>query len=390
MKILYLSDVYFPRVNGVSTSIRCFREELLRLGHSVDLVVPRYGDEPDEPGVFRVAGGTVPFDPEDRRIRRRAFLDQKARLLDQGYDLIHIQTPFVAHRVGIRLARELNVPVVETYHTFFEEYLYHYVPLAPRALLRGLARRFSRTQCNRVDHIVVPSNAMMETLKGYGVTAPMSRVPTGLRIEDFAAGNGLRFRKKYRIPEQRPTLVHVGRVAFEKNISFLIEVLGVLVSRVPDALLVIAGEGPALPSLKRRTQELGLSENVLFLGYLDRATELMDCYRAADVFVFASRTETQGLVLLESMALSVPVVSTAVMGTQDILQAGKGCLVAKDDKNDFASKVLRLLSDHGLRKRLRQEAREYAISEWNAPTMARRLVGVYQDLVGSGTGRVAA
>ena len=381
MKILYISDVYFPRVNGVSTSIQTFRAELQALGHQVDLVVPRYGDEAEADGVLRVPGFSVPFDPEDRLIHRRALKAHEDELAARAYDLIHIQTPFVAHHMGLRLARRTGLPVVETYHTFFEEYLYHYVPLAPRAVMRSLARFFSRRQCNRVDRLVVPSRAMEEALEAYGVETPMERLPTGLKPNEFMAGNGAKFREKYRISSDRPTLVHVGRVAFEKNISFLLRVLVRVAQEIPEVLMVIAGEGPALNSLRREAEALDLLDHLLFVGNMDRATELMDCYRAADTFVFASRTETQGLVLLEAMALSVPVVSTAMMGTKDILEPGKGCLVAEEDEADFSTKVVRVLGDAELRTRLRREAREYALGEWNAGVMAKRMEAVYEELV---------
>ncbi|MEL7062019.1 MAG: glycosyltransferase family 4 protein, partial [Acidobacteriota bacterium] len=119
-----------------------------------------------------------------------------------------------------------------------------------------------------------------------------------------------------------------------------------------------------------------------FVGYLDRSSDLLDCYRAADLFIFASKTETQGLVLLEAMALSVPVVSTAFLGTRDILGPGKGCLVAEDDEEHFASQVLRLLHDHELRGELRKHARDYALGEWSASVMAERMADLYGRLVG--------
>jgi len=123
-----------------------------------------------------------------------------------------------------------------------------------------------------------------------------------------------------------------------------------------------------------------LTHNVRFVGYLDRAEALLDCYRAADVFVFASRTETQGLVLLEAMTLGVPVVSTSVMGTRDILAPGKGALIALEDVQDFAAATVRVLSDAALRERLSREAIEYAAS-WGAPQMARRLEAFYRQLI---------
>ncbi|MEM9554035.1 MAG: glycosyltransferase [Acidobacteriota bacterium] len=386
MKILYVSDVYFPRVNGVSTSIATFRDELTRLGHTVHLIAPDYPgiDHPSmrpSPDLLRMPSWRVPFDPEDRMMGRRRVLALGDRLAAEGFDLVHIQTPFVAHRAGVALARRLGVPVVETYHTYFEEYLYHYVPFAPRGLMRALARRFSRSQCNEVDAVVVPSRAMAEALRGYGVDAPMERIPTGLRPEDFRGGNGNEFRQRFRIHDGRPTLVHIGRLAFEKNVEFILRMLRRVVDEMPEVLLVIAGEGPAQSSLKRLVARLRLQENVLFVGYLDRSGDLLDCYRAADAFVFASKTETQGLVVLEAMALAVPVVSTAYMGTRDILEPGRGCLVADDDESDFAHKVLLLLRNPELRTKLRRDANDYALGSWNAAVMAERMVELYRRLL---------
>ncbi|MDA8019580.1 MAG: glycosyltransferase [Thermoanaerobaculia bacterium] len=381
MKILHLSDVYFPRVNGVSTSIATFVPELEALGHRCHLVAPRYGDEADVDGITRVNGRRVPFDPEDRIAPLGAFLGFGDRFVREGYDLIHVQTPFNAHRAGVRLGERLGVPVVETYHTYFEEYFHCYVPFVPRKILSGIARGLSRRQCNQVDAVVVPSRAMADALRDYGVTTRLERIPTGLRPEDFNGGNGTQFRERYRIHDDRPTLVHIGRLAHEKNVDFILRVLRRVADEIPDVLLVIAGEGPAQPSLRRLAESLGLTQHVLFVGYLDRGSDLLDCYRSADAFVFASRTETQGLVLLEAMALCVPVVSTAVMGTKDILEPGKGCLVAEEDEGDFSAKVLRVLRDPETRNALRREARDYALGEWCARTMAQRMVSLYESLI---------
>ncbi len=385
MKILNVSDVYFPRVNGVSTSIQTFSRELAKLGHECHVIAPDYGlpekEGPYEPHMIRVPGWKVPFDPEDRFMAPSKIRAYESQLRAERYDVLHIQTPFLAHKVGVELGRKLDLPVVETYHTFFEEYLHHYLPLVPRALSRRFARYYSRRQCNEVDAVVVPSRAMEDSLRDYGVTTFLERLPTGLRLEDLRGGNGQTFRDRYHIPTERPTIAHIGRVAFEKNIDFLLRVLEQVVKLVPEVLMVIAGEGPALEALHRQVVELDLQDHVLFVGYLDRATELLDCYRAADAFVFASRTETQGLVLLEAMALSVPVVSTAVMGTKDILEPGFGALVAEEEIGDFSRKVAQVLQDADLRCRLRREARDYVARCWEASRMAKRLEELYQRLM---------
>ncbi len=384
MRILYISDVYFPRVNGVSTSIRTFRRELQALGHEIVVVAPEYPQQAvnGEDGIIRIAARNIPMDPEDRLMRGDALGTLPAALGGQPFDLVHIQTPFAAHYAGLRIARELELPCVATYHTFFEEYLYHYVPFAPRALMRALAREFSRRQGNQVDALVVPSRAMHEALTNYGVTSPMTILPTGVRLEELAGGDGAAFRRAHDIPPERPLLVHIGRVAFEKNIDFLLYTLLRVRSRHPDAMLLIAGEGPALPHLQKLARSLLLEDSVKFVGYLDRASTLLDCYRAGDVFVFASRTETQGLVLLEAMALGVPVVALSEMGTRDILDAGRGALVAAHEEQDFADKVCSLLDAPALRKRLSLDGRDYA-AEWSAAKQAERLAAFYVHVIGA-------
>jgi len=380
VRILFVSDVYFPRVNGVSTSIQTFRRELASLGHETVLLAPQYpAPHPDEPGIVRIASRRVPLDPEDRAMHWTQLRDKHKSLAGQRFDLVHIQTPFLAHYAGLSLARRWGIPAVATYHTLFEEYLYHYAKLVPRGAMRALARGFSRSQCNALDAVLVPSIAMRETLERYGVEVPMAIVPPGIRLTEFAGGDGARFRARRGIDPGRPMALFVGRVAFEKNIDFLLRMPPHVRREIPDVLLVICGEGPAERSLAKLVTELGLTDNTRFVGYLDRTTELLDCYRASDVFVFASRTETQGLVLLEAMTLGVPVVSTAVMGTRDILDPGKGALVAPEDEREFAAAVVNVLSDGGTRTRLSEEAVEYA-GTWDAPNTAARLEAFYREV----------
>jgi len=382
MRILYISDVYFPRVNGVSTSIRSFRRELQAIGHEVVVVAPEYSQSApaDEAGIVRVPARGVPLDPEDRLMRSRALRELPARLGARAFDLVHIQTPFAAHYAGLRIARDLGVPCVATYHTFFEEYLYHYVPFAPRGLMRALARSFSRRQGNQVDALVVPSRAMLSTLTAYGVRSPMAILPTGLSLDEFAGGDGASFRRAHGIPPERPVLVHVGRVAFEKNIDFLLRALDCVRLRYPDVLLLIVGEGPAQSRLKDIVHRLRLEANVQFIGYLDRTTALLDCYRAGDVFVFSSRTETQGLVLLEAMALGVPVVAIAEMGAIDVLEAGRGAVMAPPEEHAFADAVCKLLDSPSLRRQLAAEGRQYS-TRWDAALQARRLAEFYAGVL---------
>jgi len=381
MRILMISDVYFPRVNGVSTSILTFQQELAAQGHEVHIVAPHYpAGHPEEPHISRIESGYVMLDPEDRLMKSAKIHELTPKFHKHEFDIVHIQTPFLAHYAGIKLARALDVPTIETYHTFFEEYLYHYVPLLPKFITRRITRSFSRSQCNSVNAVIVPSTAMSTVLQQYGCNTPIHIAPTGIQMAKFESGMGSRFRAKHNIPEERQLLLHVGRVAHEKNIGFLLNMVARLKVDHPQVLFLICGEGPAKTDLEQQVKRMGLVDNVMFVGYLDRETELLDCYRAADVFVFASRTETQGLVLLEAMALGVAVVSTAVMGTIDILSPNRGALVAQEDTEDFSAKVSRLLNNRELRLSIGDEGRRYA-ETWSAPATARRVVDIYQGVI---------
>ena len=380
LRILMISDVYFPRVNGVSTSIRTFRRELLAQGHEVTLIAPEYPGYVDtDNNILRVTARQVPMDPEDRMMRRHQIDALWPSLKQRRFDVLHIHTPFIAHYAGLYLARQLNIPVVETYHTFFEEYLYHYVPLVPRALMRLIARRVTVSQCNAVQRVIAPSRAMLDALQNYGVRSPVDILPTGLEASQLKLGDGARFRAKHGIEQGRPTLLYVGRVAHEKNIDFLVNCFKRVQAALPSALLLIVGEGPAREHLQSLVHKLQLDSAVKFIGYLDRDTELLDCYRAGDAFVFASRTETQGLVLLEALAQGTPVVSTMHMGTRDVLHNTQGTRIVAEDEQEFSQACIGLLRDNAARQQLAARAPQDA-ARWSSREMAGRLVRLYSEL----------
>ena len=380
MNILMLSDVYFPRVNGVSTSIQTAARWLSERGHAVTLVAPDYGQTDTEAfEILRVPAHGLFFDPEDRLMRGSALRAVYRGLVARSWDVIHVHTPFQAHRLGVRLARACGAPVVESYHTYFEQYVAHYLPWLPAGMLRAASRSLSRWLCHQVDHLVVPSDEMTRVLGGYGIRVPHTVLPTGIDLQRFAGGDGAAFRARHGIAPQRPVVATVSRLAREKKIDFLLEVVAKARETMPDLLLLVAGEGPDAPRLRELAAAPALAGAVRFFGYLDRDSDLLDCYRAADAFVFASPTETQGLVLIEALALGVPVVSTAVMGTASVLRDAQGARIAPESVSEFAQLVVTLLNDPSERERLAQRARLDARA-WAVPTLMGRLEQLYRDL----------
>lgn len=382
-----LSDVYFPRVNGVSTSIRTFARWLARMGHAVTLVVPDYGpesgQEQHDDGAFeiiRLPARVIFFDPEDRLIKGQALGGAMRMLAARQWDVIHIHTPFRAHQLGIRLAAMTGLPTVETYHTYFEEYVGHYLPWLPAGLARWAARRASRYLCHGVDHLIVPSGQMVDVLNRYGVRTPSTVIPTGIELAEFSGGDGERFRAAHGIAAGAPALVTVSRLSQEKNIGFLIRVVARLVPEFPQLQFLIAGEGPDAPRLRQLVAALELERNVRFFGNLDRRSTLLDAYRAGDVFVFASPTETQGLVLIEAMALGTPIVSTAVMGTATVLRDARSARISHEDETAFAEHVASLLRSPDHRRAL-SEAGPLDARRWSTDALMQQAEGLYASLV---------
>jgi glycosyltransferase involved in cell wall biosynthesis len=326
-----------------------------------------------------VPARAVPFDPEDRVMSWRKLKRCLHAVPRQRCDLVHIQTPFLAHYAGLHAARRRGVPVLATCHTYFEDYLHHYMPLLPGFAGAWLARSLMTRQLNAVDAVVSPSEPVRRRLLEYGVTKPIHVIPTGMPEDRFVPGDGVRFRARFGIAPATPLLLNVGRVAHEKNLSFLLRMMLRLRKQVPDAVLLIAGEGPARASLSREARNLELGSSVRFIGNLDREQGLNDCYAAADVFVFASRTETQGLVLLEAMAQARAVVSTACLGTRSVLTSGSGACVVEEDEDDFATAVASVLGDKGRAHRMGRQGLDWA-KQWSSLALARRMADLYGQL----------
>ncbi|MEM7304022.1 MAG: glycosyltransferase [Pseudomonadota bacterium] len=382
MNILMISDVYFPRINGVSTSIQTFKNEFEKLGHRVVLIVPAYKEHEEEKNIYRIPSRRIPYDPEDRMMKYKAMVKLASVLEQQKFDLVHIHTPFVAHYAGVKLSKLLNIPCIATYHTLFEEYLYHYIPLVPKQIMRFFTRRFSSSQNDQVQGVIAPSSIIVNLLKEYGVQNKITIIPTGIDSKRFENGDAERFKTKYNIPNNKKILLNVSRVAFEKNMGVLIEMLQQVKKEISDVHLIIAGEGPAKKSYMQLASKLDLDDNISFVGYLDRDTELVDCYHCADLFVFSSKTETQGLVLLEAMAAGTPVISVAEMGTKDVLKDCRAAIITTGEVDDFSSKVISVLSHQGQLDTLKSEAKPYSAT-WDSTALAKKMLEFYQMIIKS-------
>jgi glycosyltransferase involved in cell wall biosynthesis len=226
--------------------------------------------------------------------------------------------------------------------------------------------------------VVVPSKPMLDVLTQYGIDKPMSVIPTGIDKHFLTKRNSDVFKLNYQLPMDKKILLYVGRVAKEKNIEFLLHVVKNISREYKDILLLITGEGPADKDLDLKIKELGIYEFVKRLPYLDRGNELPQCYSAADVFVFSSKSETQGIVPLEAMAQGTPVVAIAEMGIASVIKNNEGAFATKDNLEEFVSCVKKLISNDKLHASQSKKAYKYVKENWTATAQAEKVVSFYK------------
>jgi 1,2-diacylglycerol 3-alpha-glucosyltransferase len=391
LKIVYATDNYWPRVSGMAVSIDTFRHELTQLGHEVHVLVPWYPGrlqltrKAGRRNVHRLRSFRVPFSSEDRLAlpneKKRIF----ARLDALRPDLIHVQTEFTMGRLALRYAITRGLPLVISCHTYFEQYFRHYVPFFPQPFISWATRWYSRRFFNKAHALVVPSEHMRSVLVEYGVTSPTAIIPTGFEHSRFAGINREQERQSSFLYEQYPQLkgrkivLTVCRLGKEKNVDFLLDVFARVAPDVPDAMWLLVGDGPHREGLLARIQKEGLEQRVVMTGYVPRE-RIKHVFALGDVFAFASKTESQGLVTVEAMSCGTPVVALGEMGTRDVMAGDNGGFMVGEDVTWFATRVRDLLTNQVLHQRKSIEALQYS-QRWNASALAEKMLRLYHQVI---------
>jgi 1,2-diacylglycerol 3-alpha-glucosyltransferase len=380
MKIAIFTEVYRPIVNGVVTSVDSLAEQLRALGHDVFTFAPHIPKGAESAGrVFRMPSLPLPARTEYRLTLPLVARRNKARFLSQC-DVIHSHSLFITGWMASYYARRrFRVPLIYTYHTLLEQYA-HYSPLGSR-LTSQLTRELTKTYANAADAVIVPTKAVAGELRRYGVNAPICVVPTGIDIDVFRRADkraGLAIRDKYAVPPAAPLLLLVSRLAHEKNVPLALEALKTLRLRVPDAHLLLVGSGPLRHALEVQVHGAGLEGVVHFAGSVEHG-DIPSFYAAADVFVFPSVTETQGLVLAEAFAAGVPVVALDNPQTRDVFgEHLAGAIVS--DAQSMAHEVAELIVNSE-RRALAAIHAKTAASAFDARATAGRVFAIYEAVV---------
>jgi glycosyltransferase involved in cell wall biosynthesis len=378
LTVLMVSESYLPRISGVVISVAGFTRALRAQGHRVLVAAPVYpGHRDEDPDVIRLPAVPAPGTPDFTLtipLARRLLQDPRV----EQADIAHVHSPFLAGRLGLAVARRFHRPLVFTHHTLYDEYV-HYVPLVPPLVTRPLARWWVRAFANHCDLVVAPSEAIRGRLRDQGVTARLEVLPTGgIDSGQFVHLDGRALRARYTVPPAAPLLVTVSRLAPEKNVDLVLRAFQ-QVAEASEAYLLVVGDGPSAGDLQRLAGDLGISGRVRFAGALPHDAALA-AMTGSDLFVFASQTETQGVVLVEAMAAGLPVVAVARAGAAEVVRDGESGALVEPAPEALAAAVRRMLADPARRTAMSRRARDIA-AEYAVPTLARRLAALYQSVV---------
>jgi len=378
LKIGFFTDTYLPQVNGVVSSIELFRQELERLGHEVYIFCPKIEDEEDTEKIMRFHSFKFLFQPE-----YHVSIPFSRHLLKgfwtKDLDIVHAHTPFSIGLLGYYYAYIKRVPFIHTYHTLYPEYIKAYI-LKGKLITPKMVAKLSAYFSNRCDLTIAPSEKIKSLLKDYGVEKPIVTLATGIKIEEFskkAAKND--FRKKYGLKNSDKLLLYVGRLGKEKNIDFLIQVLGFLNKKSKNYKLILVGDGPHKVQLKKIARKLNLSGNVIFTGYFFKP-ELIKAYQASDFFVFASLTDTQGLVIMEAAASGLPIVAIKDKAFKNILKDKQNGFATSEDTQEFAEKIKFLTANKKLYRKMSKKSGELA-NQFSIKRQTQKLVKIYRNLI---------
>jgi glycosyltransferase involved in cell wall biosynthesis len=375
VRIALFTNNYLPFCGGVTISVETLRRGLEARGHDVWVFAPRFREPvADAPRVVRypsVPAATypefslaVPFAPAIARLVRGLAID-----------VFHAHHPFLLGPVAARFARALDRPLIFTYHTRYEKYA-HYVPLY-RRMVESAAVRLSTRFADRAAAVIAPSALIRDELRQRGVRSAIAVVPTGVDVARFRPGDRPSARRALGLPVDDPVVLYVGRLDREKSVGRVLAAFERVAGTLPRARLVLVGHGTEAERLQRRAAESPVAARVHFLG-VRAHDDTVTCYQAADVFLFGSETETQGLVLAEAAACGVPAVTVAASGCDEVVRDGESGLLTKADPAALAEAAIILLLDASRRHAMAARAREIAERDFDVQRQIDRTLAVYE------------
>jgi glycosyltransferase involved in cell wall biosynthesis len=379
MNIAIFTNNYLPNPYGVTVSVETFREELEKRGHAVYIFAPIWKGYTDtNPNVFRYPSIDIEFKfrfplplPYSWRIRKI--------LKNLKIDIIHAQHPNLLGSAARRFAKKKKIPLVFTWHTLYDRYM-NFVPLVPKKWAANYITKKAVAYANGADAVIAPTASIIPILKKWGVKKEIIPIATGIKAEEFFGADREVIRKKYKIADDEIVLFLVSRLTEEKNIEFVFRAVKNILADSPlgKVKFLVAGDGYLLPKLKKYCEAEKISASVIFAGLVPHG-ELKNYYASADIFVYGSKSETQGIIPLEAMYMNLPIVAVDSTGVSSLmLNKANGFLVREDEK-EFSDPVLKLINDASLRKRFGEASGKIARENFTSEVCTEKLLRVYEN-----------
>jgi glycosyltransferase involved in cell wall biosynthesis len=383
LRIAMVTNNYLPFIGGVPLSIDRLHKGLLKTGNSVLIIAPTYRESWEDPRDGSVYRCPVLFYTKNGEFPAVNLFRSEIRKVLRTFnpDLIHVHHPFMLGWSALLFAKRAKLPVVMTYHTRLERYTqYVFGPgtMVKNFLIHVMIKHFA----NRCDAIIAPSSSTEEYLRNLGVSAIIETIPTGINIEAYQMWT------EEQIKETRDSFVQAGenllisvsRIAEEKNLDFLIAALEKLKDTCATPFTcILIGEGPERKRLEEKVRARGLQDTILFLGKLP-PSQVVRCYLAADLFVFASTSETQGMVLLEAMAGGCPVVAIRSSGVYEVVHDGFNGYKVPESTNIWAETANTLLEDKTLLKTMETNCTEF-VKQYSVETITEKITALYRRVI---------
>lgn len=374
MKILITTDCYDPMVNGVVTSVKSLERGLRALGHDVRILTMAEGIRSCRKGnVYYIGSMNVGKIYPNARMMLKVPPSFYNDIAAWGPDIIHSQCEFSSFIVAKRAAIMCGVPIIHTYHTMYEDYAKYFFPV--ETVGRSMAVKLSKIITNHVDAVIAPTEKIRDLLYGYGIESPVQIIPSGMDI-DLTAPDKEHARSmlaKYGIDKNKKILLFLGRIAYEKNIEELIDLMN---GEPEDEILVIAGDGPHMEELREYTDKSGAADRIVFTGMIPH-DEVRDIYGACDIFVNASTSETQGMTYTEAMACGTPVVCRYDRCLDGVITDGVNGFMYNSEK-EFHEYIHELLTDDALREDIAEKAAVSVKLRFSPVSFAAKAVDAYK------------
>jgi glycosyltransferase involved in cell wall biosynthesis len=369
LSILHLTNNYRPYCSGVANSLDQLHRQLLAIGHKSNIVTLDFlGNNETEKNVIRLFSPIrFTYNKNPMAIPLLPYREVKNIIQHSKPDLVHVHHPFLLGKIGLDVAQKYQIPVVFTYHTQYEKYV-HYIPL-PEMITQPIVLKLVHDFCNKVDGIIAPSQTIKEAIEKYSAK-PIQVIPSG--IDQIFFGNVSK-----KIGKKPLQLLSVSRFVKEKNIEFLLHVMQ---SLSVESSLTLVGYGAHEEFLRFYAfQKLGLKETQIKFCIKPTKDELQEQYKQADFFIFASTTETQGLVLAEAMACGTPVIAVDAIGSRDIIKNGhNGFLVTHEEE---MCKAIAYLNEHHDEYQNFSKNAWYTAQNYRAEILAKKVTAFYEAII---------